>query len=54
VIADMSVRYETEAFTLDLGITNLLDKDYYGVCYDSYGCMQGEGRRISLSLSRSF
>ena len=48
------MRYETDQYALDLGVTNVFDKEYYGVCYDNLGCAYGEGRRASLTLSRQF
>ena len=53
-IADLSLRYEAEGYAVDLGVTNLFDKDYYGVCYDNYGCAMGEGRVVQLSLNKTF
>lgn len=38
--------YEMSEFTVDLGVTNLFDKDYYN------GCSKGEGRVITLGLTR--
>ncbi|MFV0411579.1 MAG: TonB-dependent receptor domain-containing protein, partial [Paracoccus sp. (in: a-proteobacteria)] len=52
--ADLAVRYEADQYALDLGVTNVFDKEYYGVCYDNLGCAYGEGRRVSLTLSRQF
>lgn len=52
--ADLALRYQLDEFALDLGVTNLFDEEYYGVCYDNLGCAYGEGRRVSLSLNRSF
>ncbi|MYM57525.1 TonB-dependent receptor [Rhodobacteraceae bacterium GS-10] len=53
-LADLAVSYEVSDFTLDLNVTNLFDRDYYGNCYDSYGCSKGEGRTITVTLNRSF
>ncbi|MFT6652967.1 MAG: iron complex outermembrane receptor protein [Celeribacter sp.] len=53
-LADLKVSYDMSDFSVDRGVTNLFDKDYYSVCYDGYGCSKGEGRVISLSLSREF
>lgn len=53
-LADLSLSYELSDYTVDLGVTNLFDKDYYSFCYDSYGCSKGEGRVISLELTREF
>lgn len=52
--ADLAIRYATDQYALDLGVTNLFDKEYYGVCYDNLGCASGEGRRVDLTLSRPF
>lgn len=53
-LADLAVRYDAGDYGLDLSVSNLFDKDYYGVCYDYYGCAMGEGRRITLRLTRGF
>ncbi|MBP6679012.1 MAG: TonB-dependent siderophore receptor [Paracoccus sp.] len=52
--ADLAIRYQTDQYALDLGVTNLFDKEYYGVCYDNLGCASGERRRVDLTLSRQF
>lgn len=52
--ADLAIRYEADQYAVDLGVTNMFDKQYYGVCYDGIGCALGEGRRVSLTLSRVF
>ncbi|MFT7440196.1 MAG: iron complex outermembrane receptor protein [Sulfitobacter sp.] len=53
-LADLSLKYEMPEMTVNLDVNNLFDKDYEGLCYDSYGCTKGQGRVISLSLSREF
>ncbi|AJE48704.1 TonB-dependent siderophore receptor [Celeribacter indicus] len=53
-LADLAVSYEVSDFSIDLGVTNLFDEDYYSMCYDDYGCTRGEGRIVTLSLQRSF
>lgn len=53
-LADLSLRYEVDRNSVDLGVTNLFDRDYYGVCYDGYGCASGEGRIVTLTLGRKF
>jgi len=53
-LADLAVSYDLADFTVDVGVTNLFDKDYYNVCYDSYGCSKGEGRVITVGLTREF
>tara|TARA_R110002073_G_scaffold143808_2_gene295797 strand:- start:512 stop:1048 length:537 start_codon:yes stop_codon:yes gene_type:complete len=53
-IADMAMTYEARNFDVNLNVSNLFDRDYYGVCYDGYGCAKGEGRVIKVSLSRQF
>ncbi|TRW99183.1 TonB-dependent siderophore receptor [Paracoccus sp. M683] len=52
--ADLAIRYERDQYALDLGVTNLFDREYYGVCYDGVGCASGEGRKINLTLSSNF
>ncbi len=53
-LADLSLHYEADTYAVDLGVTNLFDRDYFGVCYDGYGCARGEGRKVTLSLNRAF
>ncbi|MDD9720770.1 TonB-dependent siderophore receptor [Sulfitobacter sp. PR48] len=53
-VADMAVTYATRNFDINLNISNLFDHDYFGVCYDGYGCAKGEGRAIKVSISRQF
>ncbi|MGA0614514.1 TonB-dependent siderophore receptor [Paracoccus sp. KR1-242] len=55
MLADMAARYSWDDYTAALNVTNLFDKDYYATCtvYGS-GCAQGEGREITLTLSRTF
>lgn len=53
-LVDLAVRYEAKLFDVDLGVSNLLDRNYYGVCYDGYGCAKGEGRVVTLTVSRQF
>jgi iron complex outermembrane receptor protein len=53
-IADLSVRYDADSYAVDLGVSNLFDRDYYGVCYDGYGCAKGEGRVATLTISTKF
>lgn len=53
-LADLRVSYEMDQTELTLGATNLFDRNYAGVCYDDYGCSLGEGRTVSLTLSRKF
>lgn len=52
--ADLALRYEAQQYNVDLRVTNLFDKKYYGICYDNIGCAYGEERNISLALSHSF
>ena len=53
-LVDVAIGYEVADFELELGITNLLDKEYDNVCYDGYGCSRGEGRIFTVGLSRRF
>lgn len=55
VVADLALRYDWDAYSAALNVTNLLDEDYYSTCSAvPMGCAQGEGREITLSLSRAF
>ncbi|MBL8563246.1 MAG: TonB-dependent siderophore receptor [Gemmobacter sp.] len=54
LLADMTVSYDWEANSLAFGVTNLFDKDYAATCDSSVGCIKGEGREMTLTLSRKF
>lgn len=54
VIADLAVRYSWMGFVARLGVTNLLDEDYYATCDAYFGCILGEGRETTLTLSKAF
>lgn len=53
-LADLSLLYEVDGYAVKLGVTNLFDREYYGVCYDGYACANGEGRMAKLSLTSKF
>lgn len=53
-VADLSASYDAGAFDVTLNVSNLLDLNYNGVCYDNYGCAKAEGRRVNVSLTRQF
>lgn len=53
-LVDAKASYELAEMTVNVGVTNLLDTDYYGNCYDGYGCSLGEGRTVTVSLNKSF
>lgn len=55
VLADLSARYDWNDYSAALTVTNLLDKDYYATCSAiGWGCGKGEGREVTLTLSRAF
>lgn len=54
VLADMTLRYDWEGYSAALGVTNLFDKDYAATCDASVGCIRGEGREVTLTLSKRF
>ena len=54
LLADMTVSYDWDANSLAFGVTNLFDKDYAATCDASVGCIKGEGREMTLTLSRRF
>lgn len=51
-LVDAMLRYDWKQYTASLNVTNLLNKEYVGVCYsDDYGfCGYGPVRNISVSL----
>lgn len=54
-LADVSVSYAWDDYRVSLGVTNLFDKAYDATCETvSYGCISGEGREVTLALSRKF
>ncbi len=53
-LADLALRYEWEEMEVNLRVSNLFDRDYYSICYDSYGCSKGDGRSVSLTVGKTF
>lgn len=54
-LVDLGARYDFEGgWSANLFVSNLLDERYIASCNTAYWCYQGEGRNVSLSLSRSF
>lgn len=53
-LADLAAHYEIATYTLSLNVSNLFDREYYGTCIESYGCIMGEGRTAKLTLSKKF
>lgn len=54
-LADLNLRYEGDGYAAALGVTNLFDEDYYATCSAvGWGCAAGEGREVTLTLSRKF
>ena len=55
VLADLAVRYGWDDYSAALNVTNLFDEDYYSTCSPfGSGCGRGEGREVTLTLSRAF
>lgn len=55
VVADLAVRYDWDAYSAQMNVTNLFNEDYYATCSAiGGGCALGEGREVTLSLSRAF
>ncbi len=54
VLADLAINYVWDDYRAQLGVTNLFDKDYFATCEANFGCINGEGREITFSLSRRF
>lgn len=54
VIADLALRYAWDGFIARLGVTNLFDEQYYATCDAYFGCILGEGRETTLTLSKAF
>lgn len=54
LLADLAVRYDWDSYRASFGVTNLFDKDYAATCDASVGCIQGEGREMTLTLSKRF
>lgn len=54
-LADLSLRYERNGYGATLGVTSLFGEDYYATCSAvDWGCAAGEGREVTLNLSRKF
>ncbi|MEY8799238.1 TonB-dependent siderophore receptor [Leisingera sp. XS_AS12] len=53
-LADLALRYEWEDMEVNLRVSNLFDRDYYSICYDSHGCSKGDGRSVSLTVGKTF
>jgi len=54
-LVDVGLRYDFAAdWTANLFVANLLDRQYIASCNTAYWCYQGEGRNVSLTLTRSF
>jgi len=53
-LVDAAIRYGRDNYEAALNVSNLLDKDYYATCYPSAGCIAGEGRVITGTLTAKF
>ncbi len=54
LLADMTVQYDWDQVSATFGVTNLFDKTYSATCAGSSGCILGEGREMTLTLSKKF
>lgn len=54
LLADMAIRYDWDGYRAAFGVTNLFDKEYAATCDASVGCILGEGREMTLTLSKQF
>lgn len=54
LLADLSLRYQKNGITTSFGVTNLFDKTYAATCDASVGCILGEGREFTLTVSKAF
>ncbi len=53
-LADLALRYEWQEMELNLRVSNLFDRGYDSICYDSYGCSRGQGRAVSFTNGKTF
>ncbi len=53
-LVDAAVRYQRGAVEGALNVTNLLDKEYYSICYPGGGCARGDSREVQLTVSLAF
>ncbi|QDY70202.1 TonB-dependent siderophore receptor [Qingshengfaniella alkalisoli] len=51
---DASVSYDWLDWRANLAVTNLFDDDYVSGCQTVYSCGYGEGREVSLTLTRNW
>ncbi|MES2666502.1 MAG: TonB-dependent siderophore receptor [Pseudomonadota bacterium] len=54
LLADMTAQYDWDQVSATFGVTNLFDKTYAATCAGSSGCILGEGREMTLTLSKKF
>ena len=54
VLADAALRYEKDGWGAALNVTNLFDKEYVKGCQTTMVCGYGDGRTITLKLSRTW
>jgi iron complex outermembrane recepter protein len=54
VLFDAAIRYKKADWGASLSVTNLLDKQYVSGCQGTLTCGYGEGRTVTLKISRNW
>jgi len=54
LLVDAAIRYQKNGWGTSLNVTNLLDKEYVAGCQGTLTCGYGEGRTITLKISKSW
>lgn len=54
ILADAAIRYEKNGWGASLNVNNLFDKEYVGSCRGVLVCGYGEGRTITLKLTKTW
>ena len=53
-LVDAAIRYQRQGWGLALNASNLFDKDYEPTCYAGGGCVYGDGRNVTATLTVNF
>ena len=53
-LVDAAIRYQRQGWGLALNASNLFDKDYDATCYEGGGCLYGDGRNVTATLTVNF
>lgn len=54
ILADAAIRYEKNGWGASLNVNNLFDKTYVAGCQGTLTCGYGEGRTITLKISKTW